>query len=288
MTEKKPYPKRKLQIIKIFADKPFGDQGKTLLPIQAKDLSFSEDSPLLDKVLTFNIFNPDLKAYVQALIPNLGPNTVITVDYSEPIPKEGDDWIPARAITQIYGDDGQPIAARKKQGGFGKSPEIVRLEHELDMNLENTRRVSIEGQKAIEQVGEIVRMEIARPVLSAIEGSDWERVANKYWQAIELMLDRFIESIDGTRQMVKSEVQAQLPLEAKATAPQDAKLAKKNENATDTIKNAGDLLTRAAHLEPSVSRAEVLEVCSVNDVKEITNLNEAWQNIKKYSKSKSV
>ncbi len=62
-------------------------------------------------------------------------------------------------VVNIYVND-KPVIQQQQGGrsGYGKSPEAIRLEHELDMELEAMKRQSIERQTALIQAIELAKL----------------------------------------------------------------------------------------------------------------------------------
>ena len=262
------YAKQQLEIVHTHEEKPYGTFGKTLLPIEAKNLSLPEGDPLCDKPLRYVIFNQDLKTFIQGLL----PTTRFLVDIEERERPET-EYGPDRNIIQIY-QDGKPVSV-KKSSGYGKSPEIVRLEHELDLELEAMKRRSIEGQTAVAQVGNVLTSQI--PIAGEDLGINQEgftRVLGKYWQAMESSLDNYLAATPK-RDPLSQEKQQEA---------QKAAVVSNNKPQT-VIKHVGDLFTRAQKLDPPILRADLIVALSVNDPSEITDLEAAWNLAQKMSAS---
>ena len=244
--EPKKLSKRNLEIIEVRPEKEFGQDGKKLLPLMARDLSLPQDDPLSGKGIDFVIFISALKDYMTST-----PTKVIIVDYEER-PNKNPEYGPNRSIQQIY-VNGEPVS-RKKQG-WGKSAEIVRLENELKAR-------SIEATVAVKEIGLLIREASTNGQVIDPNDKRLNRIIDKYWQTVELMLDNY------TKPPVKRTERPPARQPAKTASPDEG-----------LIKNAGDLLTRASKLNPPVSTAEILSMFSVNKVTDITDLDKAWETI---------
>lgn len=260
--DKQMLPKRKLEIVKVHEDKPYGDGGKSLLPINAKDLSLPEHSPLHGKSLRFVVFNPALVEYIKKLV----PGDVILADYEEQ-PSKNADYPNNLNIVQIYDAQGNPISAKKFGGGGyrggGKSPEEI---------------ASDEAQVAVKAV-----LTYGTESLKSDYKPD-ERLSKLILKALD-----WCERKIDYRPPPKPEPAK--PAVAKAAEPHQTTQDKqgsidKPEPAESPIKHAGDLLTRASKLEPAIGAGEVLTILSINDMKEITDLQAAWSSIIIYHRSR--
>ena len=238
--EPKKFAKRNLEIIDIKPERGFGQDNKTLLPLMARDLSLPKDDPLYDKGLEFVIFISVLKEYMTST-----PTKVIIADYEER-PSNNPEYGPNRSIQQIY-VNGEPVSRKKM--GYGKSAEIVRLENELKAR-------SIEATVAVKEIGMILRGD--KDILGlGIDVENFAKISNKYWQAINTMLDNYLKAPQ------KPPARQPVPMSAPVS--------------DGLIKNAGDLLTRASKLDPPKSPADVLTILSVGRMSEIPDLDVAWK-----------
>ncbi len=276
------FPKQQLEIVKYEADISYGTVGKTLDRVQAKNLSLQEGDPLFGKSLRHTIFNGDLKAHLCKL--EVGSRFLADVEERDRPDKP--DYGPDRTIVQVY-IDGKPISQKKGGGGYGKSPEIVRLEHELDLELEGVKRRSIEGQTAVAQVGTVLTCPTPIPGEDlGIDEDGWKRILGKYWQAVEKGLDNYLT--DPPKTQVAKPPQEKPPKAAQKPQDGQGKAEKPAAVSTDEepIKHAGDLLTRALKLKPPVTRDELMVALAVNDPKNITDLAAAWKTALEISASK--
>ena len=239
MMEAKKFAKRKLELIEVRLERAFGKEGKTLLPVTARDLSLPKDDPLFGTGIEFVIFISALKEHMTST-----PTKVIIADYEER-PSNNPEYGPNRSIQQIY-INGEPVS--KKKMGYGKSAEIVRLENELKAR-------SIEATVAVKEIGMILRGD--KDVLQlSIDQESFTKISDKYWKAINTMLDNYLKAPQKP------------PVRQPAvSAPVSDGL----------IKNVGDLLTRASKLNPPKTKADVLSILSLGQMSEIPNLNAAWK-----------
>lgn len=284
MTTERPkgttFPKQQLEIVKYEAAVPYGTAGKILDRMNAKNLSLQEGDPLRDKPLRYSIFNADLKNHLAAL--DVGARFLADIEERE---RPDSDYGPDRSIVQVY-QNGQPVSV-KKGGGYGKSPEIIRLEHQLALELEGVKRRSIEGQTAIAQVGNMLTCPtmIDGEVLG-INQDEWVRVLGKYWRAVEKSLDTFLEeptSAPTYRQKPQNKP------EAPPTVDQQWKdLDREKDGNEEPIKHVGDLFTKASKLDPPVGRAELLGWLGKTESEPLGDLQQAWEEAKKLSATKKT
>jgi len=277
--DKKVFPKQQLEIVQVQDPKSYSGGTKTLLPVMAKNLSLAEGESGFGKSWKYTVFNQDLQDHIKGL--KVGDRRICDIEERE---RPDSEYGPDRNIVQIY-VDGQPISKKKGAGGYGKSPEMIRLEHELDLVLEGVKRRSIEGQTAIAQVG--LALTCPTPIPGEALGIDeegWFRILGKYWQAVEKSLDVFLAEPKAQEPAPKRDQRAQ---DKQGTGSKTENVSKDAPPVTDPIKHVGDLLTRALKLKPPVTRDEIVEVCSVNDPKEIKDLEDAWKKAQELSASKS-
>lgn len=260
------FPRQQLEIVKVHEEKAYAGGSKSLLPVNATNLSLPEGDPLRGKSLKYTIFNQDLKTFVQGQA--VGARFLCDIEERE---RPESEYGPDRNIVQIY-QDGKPVSVKKPGGGYGKSPEIVRLEHELDLELEGVKRRSIEGQTAMNQVGNVLTTPTLIPGEDlGIDEEGWHRVVGKYWQAVERSLDNFLAD--------------QRPQDSKRGVEKAAAVSEVTPPVTDPIKHAGDLFTRAGKLDPPVGRFELIAALSVNEPSEIADLEAAWKMAQEMSAS---
>ena len=300
MADKKLFSKRNLCLVQVLETKAYGNKTpqKTLLPFTAKDLSLEHGGPLVDKHLRFVAFNQSLQDFVKAL----KPDDLFKVDYEEQEREGQPDYPPDRTVVQIYKADGTPVLVNP-QGGFkggfqGRSPESIRLEYSLKAQIENQERVSIEGQTAIAQVGEMMRSTVSVPSVG-LSQEEYEKLLKKYWKAVEKGLDAYLAA-------KPLEIKAPPPAAVPANAPgkpQDGQGTGQKPAAVSSVapppnappaaneppavfENIGKLLTAAGKLKPPVTRAELLQVYRVTDPAQIKDLAEAWRKVQDISKAK--
>jgi hypothetical protein len=278
------YPKQHLEIVQIHEEKAYGTGGKTLLPLNAKNLSLPDGDPLVGKSLKHTIFNPELKEWVKTQA--VGARFLADIEERERPDKP--DYGPDRTIVQIY-VQGEPVSKKKGGGSWGKSPEIVRLEHELDLELEGVKRRSIEGQTAIAQVGALIAVPGTFEPFG-IDKEAWLRILGKYWRAVEKGLDNYLAEPKKTQAAKPPQDTApkpvQKPQETKLAVDKSAEVSKDTPPTANPIKHVGDLLTRAN--KKGLNPAAVAEILGVSEVKNIGNLNEAWSKIEKHLAEKEA
>lgn len=266
MADNKVFPKQQLEIVQVQDPKPYSGGQKTLLPVLAKNLSLSEGDAGHGKSWKYTVFNQDLQDHIKGL--EVGARFLCDIEEHE---RPDSQYGPDRNIVQIY-VNGQPISKKKAGGGYGKSPEIVRLEHELDLVLEGVKRRSIEGQTAIAQVGIVLTCPTPIPGEAlGIDFDSWNRILEKYWKAVEKSLDNFLSET------------IQKPQDANPAAAKTEKVSQHSTPVTDPIKNVGDLLTRASKLTPPITRYELVVALAVNDPSEIKDLEAAWKTAQEIS-----
>ena len=278
-------PKQQLEILKYEGDVPYGQAGKTLDRMTAKNLSLLEGDPLVGKSIRYTIFNPDLKAFL--CTKEVGFRFLADIEERE---RPGTEYGPDRTINQVY-IDGKPVSTKKPGpgGGYGQSPENIRLKGELDLALEAVRRVSIEGQTAIAQVGNLLTCPMT------FSGEAWERIMGKYWKAIEQSLDNFLSKAPNHSLKSYGVPRETTPLsrtthqprqDSQQTAPETDTVSNDAPPPSDPVKHVGDLLTRAGKLDPPVNSAEVAQACHVERPDQFTDLEDAWKKVQAYSKKK--
>jgi len=278
-TDKKIFSKQQLEIVQVQELKSYSGGTKTLLPVMAKNLSLAEGDPGFGKSWKYTVFNQDLQDHIKGL--KVGDRRLCDIEEHE---RPDSEYGPDRNIVQIY-VEGKPVSQKKGGGGgYGKSPEIIRLEHELDLVLEGVKRQSIEGQTAIAQVGNVLACPTPIPGEAlGIDEEGWFRILDKYWQAVERSLDVFLARPKVQEPAPKREQRAQ---DKQGTAAKPAAVSKDTTPITDPIKHVGDLLTRSLKLKPPVTRDELCVGVNVNDPKEIKDLEAAWKTAQELSASK--
>jgi len=287
-TDKKIFPKQQLEIVQVQDPKSYSGGTKTLLPVMAKNLSLAEGDPGFGKSWKYTVFNQDLQDHIKGL--KVGDRRLCDIEEHE---RPDSEYGPDRNIVQIY-VEGKPVSQKKGGGGgYGKSPEMIRLEHELDLVLEGVKRRSIEGQTAIAQVGAV--LSCPNPIPGEALGIDeegWFRILDKYWLAVERSLDVFLAEPKAQEPAPKRDQRAQdtqgKGSKAAAVVSHDIHnppVEKKNPP-PDPVKHVGDLLTRSLKLKPPVTRDELCVGVNVNDPKEIKDLEAAWKTAQELSASK--
>lgn len=198
-------PKQQLEIISYEKDHPYGTSGGKLDRVTAKNLSLKEGDPQIGKALLYVIFNADLKAY---LAPKGAAGFRFMADIEEK-PSNRPEYPINRQVVQVY-DNGEPVSRKKQGGSYGKSPDTIRLEHELAMELE-----------AVRQVGALIcaPANVALP----IDKEAWQRITAKYWRVVERGLDNYMGEQAG-------KVSPPLPkAPATVTKPPSAEVADKSD-----------------------------------------------------------
>lgn len=270
------YPKQQLEIVKILEEKPYGQSGKSLLPIMAKNLSLPEGDPMKDKYQKHTVFNEELKTYIKPL--EVGARFFADIEEHE---RPDSEYGPDRNIVQVY-VNGEPVSKKKGGGNFGKSPDIVRLEYQLKAVLEAYERRSIEGQSAIAQVGNLL-ITAGKTTAEDLGLTDAELkgIKGKYWKAIEKSLDAFLVNTSpkiGSEPAGKPTSAPGKGQDKQGAAPKTDQVStdpKKSEAVP--FKNIGEVLTRATKLKPPVSRKELLDGLKVEDTSQIADLDAAWK-----------
>lgn len=268
--------KQNLAITNMEVDVLYSQGKKQLDRLQAVNLSLPEDSPLAGKPLRMTIFNAELKTYVRG-------KTDIIADIEERL-REDSEYGPDRTIVQVYDEKGQPVSRKQPGGGGGN----YRRSLEDDLELEGVKRLSIEGQTAIAQVGTVLTCPTPVPGEDlGIDEASWKRILAKYWRAVEKGLDNYLAAPPPSQAAKPTQAAAskpdQKPPGGQQAAPKSDKV-KDQPTAADPVKHVGDLLTRAnkIHMTPT----DVSILCEVNRPDEITDLDKAWEKILKHAASK--
>jgi hypothetical protein len=288
-------PKQRLEIANVELDVKYAEGTKFLDRIFVQNLSLVEGDPLAGKNIRMTIFRDELKTFVRG-------KTVIIADIEEK-ERPGSQYGPDRTIVQVYDEQGEPVL-KKKQGGGGGGYQRRSLED--DITLEMVKRVSIEGQTSIAQVGAAMIANVISPNAGLTE-EDWKRIFEKYWRAVEKGLDNYLAesplkvfqqnaSFGPVKQNVQKPAMARpsnptvTPLKGQQPPAKAAPVAKATPAPAAMpapIQHVGDLLTRSAKLNPPVSREILCVALNVNDPKEIKDLELAWQTAQQISASKS-
>ncbi|MFA5429864.1 MAG: hypothetical protein WC329_01740 [Candidatus Omnitrophota bacterium] len=293
--------KQKLEIIEIKMDESYSQGAKQLDRIQAVNLSLAETDSLYRKEIKFTVFEDILKKFIRG-------KKAILADIKEKDRPET-NYPPDRTIVQVYDDQGNPVL-KKGAGGFGGGN---RRSLEDDLALEAFKRVSIEGQTMVAQVGALLVKRIGGVEefdQIGLKGEDWNRILAKYWKAVEKGLDNYLAApktdplaktfrdnpnLGGSRPnnppVVKPTPETsgnapgkpQVKQDAPPTAFPDERDAPAEKPQGNPIKNAGDLLTRASKLDPPVMRAEILKGFQISSPTEIGDLEGAWKKIQDVS-----
>jgi hypothetical protein len=275
--------KQKLEIVHLDMDVPYSQGTKLLDRVQAKNWSLPETDPLYDKALRHTIFKDELKTFIRGK-----ENIVADVEERD---RPESEYGPDRTIVQVYDDQGQPVSRPQAKGGGAYRRPV-----EDDMKLEAFKRVSIEGQASIIQVGAFLVASISAPEPNAvtledmnITAEDLKRIVGKYWQAVEKGLDNYLKesladilkefpAVGVPRPDTKPGNARQKPQDGQGAAEKPAKVSSAaGPPPPPEFKNIGELLTAAGKLKPPVTRAEILGACQVKEPAQITDLKGAWQ-----------
>jgi hypothetical protein len=179
------YPKQQLEIVDYESNIPYGQGGKTLDRVTAKNYSLAQEDPLYGKPLRYTVFNGELKDLLNAK----GGGFRFMADVEERPRPDKPDYGPDRTIVQVY-VNGEPVSKKKggPSGGYRRSLEE-------DLALEAVKRRSIEGQVAIAQVASFM---LAEKVPWYLTNEDFDRIGRKFWRAVEKSLDNFLAEGGGT------------------------------------------------------------------------------------------
>jgi hypothetical protein len=265
-------PKQQLEIAKTYDVKPYGRDGKSLVSVNAINLSLAEGDPLVGKYQKYVTFNPDLQNYIKQL--EIGARFLADIEERE---RPGTEYGPDRTIVQIY-QDGKPVSQVKKSGGYGKSPEVIKLEHDNALAMEAVKRRSIEGQKAMEQIGQIlITPTSVSPEILGLEEDDLKRIVEKYWKAVEKALDNYLATD-------KPAVFEHAPTQDKSSQGKQGTATKKEAVSNGPIKHVGDLLTRANKI--GLNPAHVAEITGIPNVHDMRfdELDQHWAKILDYNR----
>jgi len=265
--------KQRLQLDHFEIDVPYSQGTKSLDRVQAVNLSLPDDNPLAGKPLRMTIFNQELKTFVR------GKSTIVADVEERPRPES--EYGPDRTIVQVYDDQGNPVSRKQPGGGGG----YQRRSLEDDLVLEGVKRLSIEGQTAIAQVGErladILKVPSAEWGRHGLDEETWKRILGKYWKAVEKGLDNYLAPPPTTAAKPPQAAQ-----DKRQAADKPAAVSTDKPPAAEPIKHAGDLLTRAAKLEPPVTRDDLVVALGITDLTEIKDLQAAWKKAQEISAAK--
>lgn len=276
--------KQRLQLDHFELDVPYSQGTKQLDRVQAVNLSLPEGDPLAGQPLRMTIFNAELKTFVRG-------KANIVADVEEKPRPDKPEYGPDRTIVQVYDDQGNPVSRKQPGGGGG----YQRRSLEDDLALEAVKRLSIEGQTSVAQVGErlgdILKVPSAEWPRHGLDEVTWKRVLAKYWKAVEKGLDNYLAE-PAPRQAAKPAAAgpgkpAQGPQERQGTAGTSAAVSKDNQPPSDPVKHVGDLLTRAGKLKPPVTREDLVVALGIHDPKEIKDLEAAWKKAQEISAKKA-
>lgn len=272
--------KQRLHIEHFELDVPYSQGTKHLDRVQAVNMSLPEGDPLANKPLRMTIFSDTLKTFVRG-------KSDIVADVQERDRPES-EYGPDRTIVQAYDQDGNPVQTKQKGGGGG----YPRRSLEDDLALEGVKRLSIEGQTAIDKV--IAVLTCPTPVEGDDLGIDkerWNRILGKTWDAIEKGLDNYLAGPPKTQAAKPAQATAAKPDQRapgqRQAAPKSEAVSKDPPPPVDPVKHVGDLLTRAGKLKPSVNPAEVAQATGVQNVQDLKDLEGAWTLVQEYSKKKA-
>ncbi len=269
--------KQRLGIDNVEIDVPYSQGTKQLDRIHAANLSLPEGDPLAGKVLRFTVFNGELKTFIR------GKKEVVA-DVEER-PRPDSEYGPDRTIVQVYDDQGQPVSRKQPGGGGGGWKRSL----EDDLALEAVKRVSIEGQTAVAQVGALVLAIVQGAKLEGV-GLDldtFKRVEAKYWKAVEKGLDNFLAAPKtqprpapgpGTTSSKAQDGQGA------AQKPAQVSTGQATEQAPE-FKNIGQVFTAAGKLKPPVTSAELLKAFSAKEPSQL-DLKATWKKAQEISAGK--
>ncbi len=269
MTEEpkgKTLSKQHLEIVHYEADVPYSQGTKALDRVQAVNLSLADDDPLAGKTLRMTIFNGDLKTFVRG-------KSHITADIEERPRQDNPEYGPDRTIVQVY-DNGEPVS-RKKGGG-----QYQRRSLEDDLALEAFKRVSIEGQTSVAQVGALLAVG-ANFEKAGLTPEAWGRILLKYWKAVEKGLDNYL-----AEPKAPAPKPDQRPQNQKSAPEKPTQVSKDTETENGAFKNFGEVLTRASKLKPPVTRAELMKTLELTEGQSPTDLAAAWSKAEELSFAK--
>ena len=270
------FPKQQLEVAQAAAEKGYGTAGKTLVTLNAKNLSLDEKDPGRGKAWKYTVFNAELKEYILKL--EVGARFLCDIEERE---RPDSEYGPDRNINQVY-VDGKPVS--QKAGGGGGGWKGRSLEDALV--LEGVKRRSIEGQTMAAQVGAIVLAVVQGASMEGvgIDVETFKRLEGKYWQVVEKGLDNYLAQPKTQVPAPKPDQRAQDKSQA---GSKTEKVSKDAPPVTDPIKHVGDLLTRSLKLKPPVSKDELCVAVSVKDPSEIADLEAAWKTAQELSATKA-
>lgn len=272
--------KQRLGIDNVEIDVPYSQGTKQLDRIHAANLSLPEDNPLHGKPLRFTVFNGELKTFIR------GKNSIVADVEERPRPES--EYGPDRTIVQVYDDQGQPVSRKQPGGGGGGWKRSL----EDDLALEAFKRVSIEGQTAVAQVGErlgdILKVPPAEWPRFGLDEATWKRVLAKYWKAVEKGLDNYLAPTPTVSKPASAPGSpSRKAQDGQGTAQPPAQVSSDQGKAeAPSFKNFGELLTRANKLSPPVSRAELMGALGLKEGSPAPNLAEAWKKAQAISAGK--
>lgn len=240
MTEKKQYPRSKLQITEVAAEpKSFGDKGGQVLNFKA-NITGPEGNPYLGQTFGFGCFKKDLFETIKAA----AVGVTLDCDF-ETKPYQAQDGERLNFnINQIY-VDGQPVSVKKGYpGSYGNadSPE---------------KRKSIEDQY---RAGRITELWIAGKL------PDDDSLVTK----LRTWLDELGSPV--------VEKKATPPTEKKAEPAKSTKTTESPSTESEDwapLKDLGQLYTRAAKF--GISTRDVCESVGVGKGEDIIDFDEAWE-----------
>lgn len=263
-------PKQKLEIVNAELDVPYSQGTKFLDRVQAVNLSLADGDPLAGKPLRMTIFNQSVKTFVRG-------KTHVVADVEER-DRPDSEYGPDRTIVQAYDEEGKPVST--KQGGGGGGYQRRSLED--DLALEAFKRVSIEGQTAVAQVGAALISPWAFDKAGITE-EDWKRIVGKYWKAVEKGLDNYLAA---PKPAAPAPAARQTPQGQRQPTEKPDQVSSDQASAEASFKNLGELLTAAAKLKPPVTRAEILGACHATEPSQL-DLKEAWKKAQAISAGKA-
>ena len=260
MPEKVTRGKRKLYLVKVLEPKSYREGQPPLLPFQAKDLSLEAGNPLMDKILRFTIFTPELQEYLN----KLPPDSIFIADYIESPPKDP-QYSPDFTVVQIYDKDGKPVSARKQWGGGGRSSPEDRASNEMICVISTTASLWIAGKFKDDDL-EVKRLRLWLMTKYVPGVATFPKPAPPKPEIKQL--DMPLDTTTKTPALEPGTVSEEL---FTGKAPIEEK--------EPPVKNVGDLRTRARNYDIN-TLDEVLRLAGVDKVANLGNLDIAWAKIK--------
>ncbi|MDZ4246433.1 MAG: hypothetical protein U1D67_04850 [Dehalococcoidia bacterium] len=192
-----------------------------------------------------------------------------------------------RTVFQAYVGGKAVVEAKagggKQWSGSGRSIESIDREWQHRKDISALERISIEGQVALKEMGELIRAELAPDDVKAA-----------YVAALLSKVKAFAgETVNPPALVVKpapalkeAAKKAEQHQQNKEDVFDNAEQAKKIDALQDgkPISTVGDLLTMAL-TKHKFSKADVLKILCLKDVKDIKDPGKAWAYIQKYAQN---